>query len=190
MSIEPRQKLLSESHVLRFDDIAYALADRMQAVDSRAVVHRLDGDIDHLLLDEFQDTSLLQWDVLRPFVAALDSRRDTSFFCVGDVKQAIYGWRGGVAALFDKVQAEVHDVQTGMLNVSRRSAPAIMTAVNQVFQNLDAASRSGRCGRHRHRMAVVVSRTLDGAEHASWIRAPGNGHCTDGRPTTDRRPQR
>ncbi|HVJ69539.1 MAG TPA: UvrD-helicase domain-containing protein [Caulifigura sp.] len=131
-----RRKLLVDSHVLRFDDIALALADRMSAVDARAVVHRLDGDIDHLLLDEFQDTSLIQWDVLRPFVDALEQRRDASFFCVGDVKQAIYGWRGGVAALFDKVEHDVRGVQSGMLNQSRRSAPEIMTAVNQVFQNL------------------------------------------------------
>jgi len=131
-----RRKLLTESQVLRFDDIAVALAERMQSVDARALVHRLDGDIDHLLLDEFQDTSLMQWDVLRPFVAALDSRRETSFFCVGDVKQAIYGWRGGVAALFDRVQAEVPRIQSGTLNQSRRSCQAIMAAVNQVFQNL------------------------------------------------------
>ncbi|QDT54883.1 ATP-dependent helicase/nuclease subunit A [Caulifigura coniformis] len=132
-----RKQLVAESGSLRFDDIAVALAERMRGVDSRALVHRLDGDIDHLLLDEFQDTSLLQWDVVWPFVDALDRREGTSFFCVGDVKQAIYGWRGGVAALFDKVQRDVPGVRSGMLNESRRSAPAIMSAVNRVFQNLE-----------------------------------------------------
>jgi len=132
-----RRQLVAESGSLRFDDIAVALAERMRDVDSRALVHRLDGDIDHLLLDEFQDTSLLQWDVLWPFVDALDRREETSFFCVGDVKQAIYGWRGGVAALFDKVQRDVPGVRSGMLNESRRSAQAVMSAVNLVFQNLE-----------------------------------------------------
>lgn len=132
-----RRQLLTESRTLRFDDVAVALAERMRSVDAQALVHRLDGEIDHLLLDEFQDTSLLQWDVLCPFVESLDARRETSFFCVGDVKQAIYGWRGGVAALFDKVQHDVRGVQSGLLNESRRSAPAIMSSVNRVFQNLE-----------------------------------------------------
>ncbi|OAI53000.1 hypothetical protein AYO47_05775 [Planctomyces sp. SCGC AG-212-M04] len=132
-----RRKLVAESGSLRFDDIAVALAERMREVDARSLVHRLDGEIDHLLLDEFQDTSLLQWDVLHPFVEAIERRRETSFFCVGDVKQAIYGWRGGVAALFDKVQRQVPGIRSGALNESRRSAPAIMSAVNRVFQNLD-----------------------------------------------------
>ncbi len=134
---DARRQRLRETGDLRFDDVAVALAKRLRDVDSKSLIHRLDGDVDHLLLDEFQDTSLLQWDVLQPFVSALDHRPGTSFFCVGDVKQAIYGWRGGVAALFDKVQRDVPGVQSGMLNHSRRSAPAILYAVNFVFQNLD-----------------------------------------------------
>ncbi len=108
-----RRRLQNESLALRFDDIAFALAERMSAVGAAALVHRLDGEIEHLLLDEFQDTSLLQWDVLRPFVKSLDDRDNSSFFCVGDVKQAIYGWRGGVAALFDKVEREVPGLRLG-----------------------------------------------------------------------------
>lgn len=131
-----RRELQAESQELRFDDVALALATRMSSIDARALVHRLDADVDHLLLDEFQDTSLLQWDVLRPFVQALDAKPDASFFCVGDVKQAIYGWRGGVAALFDKVECEVPGLSSGMLNESRRSAGAVISVVNNVFQNL------------------------------------------------------
>jgi ATP-dependent helicase/nuclease subunit A len=131
-----RRELQAESQELRFDDVAVALATRMSAVDARSLAHRLDADVDHLLLDEFQDTSLLQWDVLRPFVQGLDGKPGSSFFCVGDVKQAIYGWRGGVAALFDRVEREVPRLSSGMLNESRRSSPEVITVVNNVFQNL------------------------------------------------------
>ena len=72
------------------------------------MVYRLDAHVAHLLLDEFQDTSALQWRVLRPFaqrVGARDGGR--SFFCVGDVKQAIYGWRGGVAEIFEALEEDL-----------------------------------------------------------------------------------
>ena len=58
---------------------------------------RLDSSYDHWLLDEFQDTSRLQWQALRDLVDEViqsDSGR-RSFFYVGDTKQAIYSWRGG-----------------------------------------------------------------------------------------------
>ena len=57
---------------------------------------RLDGRISHLLLDEFQDTSLMQWKVLRPLAEEIvsDSSGERTFFCVGDVKQSIYGLAG------------------------------------------------------------------------------------------------
>ena len=59
---------------------------------------RLDSSIRNLLLDEFQDTSADQWKILRRLTQTLDRHDKHSFFCVGDGKQAIYGWRGGVAA--------------------------------------------------------------------------------------------
>lgn len=61
----------------------------------------------HLLIDEFQDTSRAQWAALAPLVSESLSTGG-EFLYVGDVKQAIYGWRGGDARLFDEV---VHDPQ-------------------------------------------------------------------------------
>ena len=63
------------------------------------VDYRLDGHFDHWLLDEFQDTSDLQWQVLANLIDEVlqDTSGKRSFFYVGDVKQAIYGWRAGNA---------------------------------------------------------------------------------------------
>ena len=76
------------------------------------VLYRLDSHLSHMLLDEFQDTSLLQWQVLRPFAHRVvdggqSQNAACSFFCVGDVKQAIYGWRGGVAEIFEAIDREL-----------------------------------------------------------------------------------
>ncbi len=76
------------------------LAD--QACVSEALC-RMGNSLRHLLLDEFQDTSREQWRSLEPLAQEVLSKRGSLFY-VGDVKQAIYGWRGGDARLFNEVQ--------------------------------------------------------------------------------------
>ena len=92
---------------------------------------RLDAPIDHLLLDEFQDTSPLQWSVLRPMAERVVASPGGSFFCVGDRKQAIYGWRGGVAAIFDRVQ---NDLKTHLEHL--RTMPEITSSPDTAWEYL------------------------------------------------------
>lgn len=113
--------------------------------DRLYVEYRLDGAYDHWLLDEFQDTSLVQWSILRGLIEeALQSSPDRprSFFYVGDVKQAIYGWRNGEARLFNAIRADAEAAGTpiglGRLTENYRSAPAVLDGVNRVFGGLDA----------------------------------------------------
>src|SRR5262249_53906349 len=61
-----------------------------------------------------------------------------SFFCVGDGKQAIYGWRGGLAELMDAVVAHVPKVTAGQLDCSYRSSQIVIDTVNTVFGTLEA----------------------------------------------------
>lgn len=129
-----------EQGALRFDDVTLGLQSLVGKRDANnRLMFRLDQQIEHLLLDEFQDTSPGQWQVIEPFakwVSVKNSGR--SFFCVGDMKQAIYGWRGGVAEIFDLVDERLDNLdQAEDLIKSYRSAPEIMEAVNGVFRNLD-----------------------------------------------------
>jgi len=124
-----------------FDDVAHRLSGVFSAVNPDGAGHRMDGNIQHVLLDEFQDTSPAQWAVLKPLsLAAVDTKNPNrgsgSFFCVGDTKQAIYGWRGGVAGIFDAVAQQVPGVQQREQNVSFRSSPVITSSVNAIFCNL------------------------------------------------------
>ena len=139
------QQLKSQARIMRFEDITFQLAEHLLALPGRAgtggnVEHldfRLDANLRHLLLDEFQDTSLAQWSVIRPFAQQITgSRSNQSFFCVGDTKQAIYGWRGGVAEIFDTVTGELQNVQQRTLDTSWRSSPHVIGAINCIFQNL------------------------------------------------------
>ncbi len=95
---------------------------------------RIDGEIDHLLLDEFQDTSPAQWRVLRPIASELaaDGTGRRSVFCVGDVKQSIYGWRAAEPQLLERLSGELH-LEPQALDRSWRSSPVVLDAVNQVF---------------------------------------------------------
>jgi ATP-dependent exoDNAse (exonuclease V) beta subunit len=129
-------QLRSEHGWLRFNDVTRALARSAGAASGPRMSFRLDSSIRNLLLDEFQDTSSDQWQILRRLTHSLQQHDESSFFCVGDGKQAIYGWRGGVAAILDAVEEAVPGVDASSLDTSRRSSPAVMEAVNQIFTHV------------------------------------------------------
>ncbi len=104
--------------------------------------YRLDGRFDHWMLDEFQDTSRLQWAVIEDLIDEIvqDNSLERSFFYVGDVKQAIYAWRGGDARLFHRVRDryirnDPEAIRMRHLSRTWRCAPAVVAAVNRVFGN-------------------------------------------------------
>ncbi len=129
-----------ETGQLRFDDVTRRLQGFVSMWDTGQFAFRLDHQIQHLLLDEFQDTSLGQWQVIRPFAHKVTEENDSlrSFFCVGDMKQAIFGWRGGVAEIFDLIEAELANLEeTKTLQQSYRSSQPVIDAVNSIFLNVD-----------------------------------------------------
>jgi len=117
----------------RFDDITRALAAGLAGL-AAGFDYRTDGRLGHLLLDEFQDTSTGQWAVLRPLAGR--AMAGGTFFGVGDVKQAIYGWRGGRAALLDRLPAELGIAAVLDMDESRRSAQSVVDVANRVFPTL------------------------------------------------------
>ncbi len=137
---EQYRRLKTARRVMRFDDVTRALADGLTDRRVEELAYRLDGPLSHLLLDEFQDTSLGQWKVLLPFAKRVTANQRSadarSFFCVGDGKQAIYGWRGGMAEIFDSVAQELPGVSEQSLVESYRSAQVVIDVVNRVFGNL------------------------------------------------------
>jgi ATP-dependent exoDNAse (exonuclease V) beta subunit len=129
-------RLRAEHGWLGFSDVTRTLARSVDAASGKRLNFRMDSSLRNLLLDEFQDTSGDQWKVLRRLVDSLRQHADSSVFCVGDGKQAIYGWRGGLAEILDAVPVAVPGIRETGLNASRRSAPAVMDAVNRVFQHV------------------------------------------------------
>ena len=134
------QRLKIEQRVLDFSDLewkAYLLLNH--ADHTLWIQYKLDQRIDHLLIDEFQDTNPTQWHLLFPLLQELASgeqQRRRSVFLVGDVKQSIYRFRRAEPDLFpaaqDWLRRQLHAIDH-TLSASWRSAPAIIEFVNAVF---------------------------------------------------------
>ncbi len=132
-----KKALYMDDSELSFNDVTvlvhYLLKER---VDSEFLYFRLDSQIEHMLLDEFQDTSIMQYEILKPLINEITSGNGVfengSFFFVGDVKQSIYRFRGGVSALFDEVARE-NSTQKEQLLTNYRSQKEVIKFVNKVF---------------------------------------------------------
>jgi ATP-dependent helicase/nuclease subunit A len=124
-----------------FDDVTFQLSNSEIMHKLEELQFRMDGSIDHMLVDEFQDTSITQWRVLEPLVHEINqATNDRSLFFVGDVKQSLYGFRGGEPALLRGLEEELIHAETTRLDSSWRCTPPILEAVNKVFGNVETAN--------------------------------------------------
>jgi exodeoxyribonuclease V beta subunit len=132
-----KKALYKEESELGFSDVTqlvYTILNRLD--DSEFLYFRLDATIEHMLLDEFQDTSIIQYKILKPLIGEIVSGQgvfeEGSFFFVGDVKQSIYRFRGGVSALFSEVARENH-TEVKKLLTNYRSQKEVIEFVNRTF---------------------------------------------------------
>ena len=104
---------------------------------------RLDCSIKHWLLDEFQDTSTLQYGVLKRNIdEIIQSPEERSVFIVGDLKQSLYQWRSGNRKLLSDLNTQIgknKDIgESYPLNKTRRCSPIVLEMVNAVLWNHEA----------------------------------------------------
>lgn len=95
----------------------------------------IDGNIRSIFIDEFQDTSILQWKILKNIID-----KSENIICVGDEKQSIYGWRGGEKRLFENLDTII-DADVEILNTCYRSSENIIKYVNDLF--IDISQNTG-----------------------------------------------
>lgn len=124
---------------LAFSDVTRLVYELLRGgeTDAQMLYFRLDGRINHLLIDEFQDTNVAQYEIMRPLieeiVAGYGQNGLGSFFYVGDVKQSIYRFRGGKKELFGKLMRDFPQIKTQNLEVNYRSKKALVRFTNAVF---------------------------------------------------------
>jgi len=96
----------------------------------------------HMLIDEFQDTSREQWQAITPLSQECLAKGGSLYY-VGDIKQAIYGWRGGDSALFDAVMTQpgiaelAENAETDNLPNNWRSFKNVVEFNNEFFRNFE-----------------------------------------------------
>jgi ATP-dependent helicase/nuclease subunit A len=164
--------------VLDFDDLIRAALHLLRSSEAAAwALYKLDGGLDHILIDEAQDTSPDQWAVVRQlaqeFFAGSGARADLkgkqrTLFAVGDEKQSIFSFQGADPAEFARVRTEFRAAAQGAealfhvstLNTSRRSVPAVLGLADAVFADPDlrrAVSGGDWAGHIAHRASGAGS---------------------------------
>ncbi|MCL4186065.1 MAG: double-strand break repair helicase AddA [Rhodobacteraceae bacterium] len=147
---------------LDFDDLILAAADLLADPGRAAwVLWRLDGGIDHILIDEAQDTSPAQWSLVESLTQEMTAGEGAraggrTLFVVGDRKQSIYSFQGADLAAFDGTHLRFRDRLAGSprplldltLEYSFRSSPAILGVVDLTF---DERRGAGLGGEVKHR---------------------------------------
>ncbi|OPG45831.1 RecB-like helicase [Helicobacter pylori] len=137
--IQLYDKATSKIQALDFDaikDKVHVLLNGYEEMPAEFFYFRLDSKIAHILIDEFQDTSLNDYKILAPFIDEIkagigQAKWHRSVFFVGDVKQSIYAFRGSFSSLFESVSKDFyHD----NLEFNHRSAPLIINYVNIIFK--------------------------------------------------------
>jgi ATP-dependent exoDNAse (exonuclease V) beta subunit len=142
MVAEKLDSIMERERKFRFEDITRKIADFGFKNRLDSLQHRLNAETKHLLLDEFQDTSLPQWEILEPLALQTASDKDGTYFCVGDEKQSIYSWRGGEAAIFGSMKSRMEQGQHGLkidentMEQTRRCAKPIVDTVNTLFEKI------------------------------------------------------
>lgn len=136
-----RDKYNKQRNSLEFSDITnivYTLLENH--IEKDFLYFRLDTKYNHILIDEFQDTSTLQFKILFHLIDEIISGNPEVFktlFYVGDIKQSIYRFRGGTKELFDYVATIFQPLlKVELLDTNYRSSNHVVNFVNKTFQNL------------------------------------------------------
>lgn len=122
---------------LSFNDVTNRLYTLLKHTIAKDFLYfRLDGTIEHLLIDEFQDTSVVQYKILEPIIeeirSGVGSKNFKTLFFVGDIKQSIYRFRGGAKELFGYVREKL-SLHVNALDTNYRSLQNVVEFVNDTF---------------------------------------------------------
>ena len=134
-------ELNKEINALSFADINKLVFKLLvENFDKDVLYFRLDGRINHLLIDEFQDTNVIQYEIILPIINEIVSGYGQnglgSFFYVGDTKQSIYKFRGGKKELFDKLGDDFSQIDIENLPSNYRSLKALVKFNNAIFEEI------------------------------------------------------
>jgi len=183
------QMLKNQQRLLDFTDLEWSSYTLLQDPENALwIQYKLDQQIQHLLIDEFQDTNPTQWQLILPLLeemAASEPEQHRSVFLVGDEKQSIYSFRRAKPELQQQASdwlAQHLNAQAFPLNKSWRSSPAIINTVNAVFSQAEYKINLPTFIEHHTHHQTLYGRVevlplwhssdLDAADEAVYCRDP------------------
>jgi exodeoxyribonuclease V beta subunit len=133
-------KIKEKENILVFDDLLYKVRDALTA-DNSNLLPLLKDKYAGILIDEFQDTDAVQWEI---FKTIRGNRNDFPLFLIGDPKQAIYGFRGGDIATYFSVENEI-DIPERIFSLSNnyRSQENLVNFFNYIFNKVFTRNIAG-----------------------------------------------
>jgi ATP-dependent helicase/nuclease subunit A len=150
------EQLCARKGALDFVDLEAATLNLLTEDDPTEVMLRLDWRLKHILVDEFQDTSLNQMQLLCRLLAGWEAGRGRTLMVVGDPKQSIYGWRQAKPRLFMAAReglpcggAEPLPLTPLTLTTNFRATRTLIAWANEVFDS--TIMRAGAAGARFHR---------------------------------------
>ncbi len=172
------EQVKTEKAVMDFDDLIFHTSELLTARSAAAwVLYKLDGGIDHILVDEAQDTSPGQWKIVLAladdfFSGDSGKNRNRSIFIVGDEKQSIYSFQGADPEALHEVAEYLRSKVTGSgaawhdlpLNKSFRSVEAVLKTVDEIFSTPQRRSAVTPVNEIRHE----ITRAGEGGKVELW----------------------
>ena len=137
-SIEKKVRELNENNN-RFllSDTQQLLHALIEGSDSPFIFEKIGTQLEHVMIDEFQDTSTVQWQNFRVLLDEAMSHEGSSNLIVGDVKQSIYRWRSGDWRLLNDIEQQFHEQQiiTLPMKTNYRSEREVISFNNHFFRH-------------------------------------------------------
>ncbi len=140
--------LCDENDILPISDVSDLISSLVADNDAPFIYEKSGNRYDYFMIDEFQDTSTMQWRNFVPLLHnAIAQSASSPVLLVGDVKQSIYRWRGGDWSLLSRgVEEEFEDVRREPLGINRRSSRSVVEfnnalthhAIEAISLNLEA----------------------------------------------------
>ena len=138
-SIEKKVRLLNtEANRFLLSDTQQLLHALIEGTDSPFIFEKIGTQLDHIMIDEFQDTSTVQWNNFKVLLSETMSHEETENLIVGDVKQSIYRWRSGDWRLLNDIEAQFpypeQQLDIRSLDTNYRSQRNIIDFNNAFFE--------------------------------------------------------
>lgn len=135
--LEALNKVSKKSSSLSFSEMTNRLYNLLEdEIKKDFLYFRIDGSFSHLLIDEFQDTNIVQYKILEPFmreiVSGIGVKENRTLFIVGDTKQSIYRFRGGVKELFSYAVNSLN-LKVDVLGTNYRSSLNVVKFINKTY---------------------------------------------------------